>query len=63
MKSTEYELQIAKLEALCDLNYAAGVRAGWNCEDHEQRDKMIEARRGPALRLLKELKRPSQRGA
>ena len=51
----KHDHEIERLEALCDLHYAAGVAAGWNCENPAERDQIIERRRRPALQKLAEI--------
>lgn len=48
--------EIERLEALCDLSYANGIAAGWNCETAEQRMALTERLRGPALAVLRSLR-------
>lgn len=43
-----------RISALCDLSYANGVEAGWNCETTEQREEIVSRYRRPALKLLRE---------
>ncbi|KEZ78361.1 hypothetical protein [Salinisphaera hydrothermalis] len=48
-----------RLECLCDIQYAAGVKAGWNyyaADDHAAMQKCIEMRQRDALPRLKELR-------
>ena len=47
--------EVKRLTALCDLHYANGVDAGWNCETAEGREKITAARRSPARSELKSL--------
>lgn len=53
--------KIERLTALCDLSYARGVAAGWNCETAEQRERIISGLRGPALAELKLLRDDQRR--
>lgn len=53
------EKEVNRLTALCDTNYVAGMKAGWNyCvdDDSEGMQKSIEDRQKPAIRELKTLK-------
>lgn len=41
-------------DAMCDLHYCNGLSEGFNCVTREEVEDLIEKRRGPALKLLKE---------